>query len=109
MKNGQILRPDVVPVMVEYSQSPAAHPSAVVLQTNGGMKMIVAGGLSKFEYATIAMAAALAEKVVRKPTDVPGYMVGPELAPQELAQLAADVANAVLIECNRRQAAPPPV
>lgn len=107
MNHGQILRPDVVPVAVEYSQSPAAHPSAVALPVQGGMKLVVAGGLSKFEHATIQIAAHLVEKVCYKPTDVPGYTVAPELNYGELAGLAADVANAVLVECQRRQSAPP--
>lgn len=92
--NGRLLTPGQVNVATTYADGPLAQPSNVAMQGPGGMQILVMGGLTKVEALAGQIAATIA---AQKPSDSKCELC------EDIAHVAADIAESVLAECARRR------
>lgn len=88
-KNNRIALPGAVSVETTYIAGQLATPANIVLQSEGQMKVLIMGGMTKLE-ATAGLIA--------------GHLtVDGELTNEMAAELAVTMAEAVLAACQARQ------
>lgn len=100
--NGRPIIPGQTAIETTFASGPLAQPSVVTLNGRDGIKLLTIGGLSKVE----ALAGQIAAGLVARDSGGFGYgSDGDREYAETVADRAALVAEAILAECNRRQAA----